>query len=326
MKATTITKVLHSRGILAATLLIMVASACFALRSGVENMISDNKGTVFPSPGLWIVNAELSLWVNIAVLLLIVGMMVFVNKTYNIPRTITLIYASLFTILQTATPDLTTHLCSATFIALIIVLSMVLMFSIYGLPEDRERVFLVFFLLSSALTVQYAFAIYIPIFMIACAQMRILTFRTILAMLLGLITPWWILFGGGIIELNDVHLPVFKSLFSSASQYDAIIAALTAAATVVLAITAYALSLLKLMTYNARMRACNGLLTLTTFVTIFAMAVDFTNFISYLTLLNCCAAFFLGHLFVIRNSPRAWIVIMTITAFYYAIYTWIIIA
>ena len=107
---------------------------------------------------------------------------------------------------------------------------------------------------------------------------------------------------------------------------DTILLVSTIAFTVILTLTAYALSVLKLITYNARTRACNGLLTLITFVTVVVMAADFTNFITYLTLLNCCSAFFLGHLFVIRNSPRAWVAIISITVIYYAIYIWTIIA
>lgn len=326
MKAADITKALHSRGALAVTLLIMVAAAYYALISGVGEMIPGNKGTVFPSPALWIADPDLSLWINLAVIGAIAGLMIFINKAYNIPRTITLIYASFFVVLQTATPDLTSRLCSATLLALVIIVSMTLMFSAYSQPYAHRRVFLVFFMLSSALTVQYAFVIYIPVFVVACAQMKIFTFRTVLAALLGIITPWWILFGAGIVAPSDFHLPGIISVFDSADLLDTLIAAITAGLTVVLAITSYILSLLKLMTYNARMRACNGLLTLVTFVTVLAMAADFTNFICYLTLLNCCTAFFLGHLFVIRNSPKAWIVISSITAIYYAIYIWIIIA
>ncbi|MDE5568510.1 MAG: hypothetical protein K2J12_08705 [Muribaculaceae bacterium] len=326
MKAADITKALHSRWALTVALSIMVASAYYALVSGVAEMIPGNKGTVFPSPALWIPDADISMWVNLAVIGAIAGLMIFINKAYNIPRTITLIYASFFVVLETATPDLTVRLCSATLLALVILASMTLMFSAYTLPSARRRVFLVFFMLSSALTVQYAFVIYIPVFLLACAQMKIFTFRTVLAALLGIITPWWILFGAGIVSPSDFHMPEFTSLFDSPDLLDTLIAAITAGLTVVLAITSYMLSLLKLITYNARMRACNGLLTIVTCVTVLAMIADFTNFICYLALLNCCTAFFLGHMFVIRNSPKAWIVISTITAIYYAIYIWIIFA
>ena len=269
MKAAEITKALHSRGTLAATILIMIAAACYALFSSLGEMIPGNKGTAFPSPGLWIDNPVLSLWVNIAVIGSIAGFMIYINKVYNIPRTITLIYASFFFVLETATPDLTSHLCSATVLAFVIIVSMTLMFSTYSEPAALRRVFLVFFMLSCALTVQYAFAIYLPVFVVACFQMKIFTFRTILAALLGIITPWWILFGFGIVGIGDLHMPVIISLFDTADLLDTLLAAITAGLTVTLAITSYVLSLLKLMTYNARLRACNGLLTLLTFVTVY---------------------------------------------------------
>ena len=153
----------------------MVMSAYYAAATGAVSFSPDNKGTVLSSPGLWIGPAMTSMWVNQAIIAGIMALMIFINKAYNIPRTITLIYATFFAILQTAT--------------------------------SRRRVFLVFFMLSSAVSVQYAFIIYIPVFLIACAQMRIFTLRTVLASLLGLITPWWILIGGGIVAPSDFHLP-----------------------------------------------------------------------------------------------------------------------
>lgn len=303
----------------------MVMSAYYAAATGYVSFSPDNKGTVLSSPGLWIGSAMASMWVNLAIIAAITALMIFINKAYNIPRTITLLYATFFAILQTATPDITAVFQSGTLLAAVIVAAMTLMFSTFGMPTSRRRVFLVFFMLSSAVSVQYAFIIYIPIFLIACAQMRIFTLRTVLASLLGLITPWWILIGGGIVSPSDFHLPELTGISEITRSENFIVTVITAALTVLLAISAYLLSLLKLMTYNARMRACNGLLTLITFVTVIAMAADFTNFISYMTLLNCCTAFFLGHLFVIRNSPRAWIVILSITAIYYAIYIWTII-
>ena len=68
MKAADITKALHSRGALAVAFLLMVVSAYYALASGVGEMIPSNKGTVFPSPALWIADPVISLWINIAAL------------------------------------------------------------------------------------------------------------------------------------------------------------------------------------------------------------------------------------------------------------------
>lgn len=326
MRAADVTKALNSRGTLTMTIAVMVASALWALDIGEVNRITADKGLVFNSPDLWIADPGLSLTVNIAVLLAVVGLMIFVNKAYNIPRTITLIFATFFTVIVSATPDLTAQLCSGTVVAAVIVASMAIMFSTFAAPSARRRVFLIFFLLSGAVAVQYAFIVYLPVFILACAQMRIFTFRTVLAALLGIITPWWLMFGSGIIGPADIHLPRFVNVLEAAPALDTVITALTGALTALLSLTAYMLSLLKLITYNAQMRACNGLLSLVSFVTILAMCVDFTNYLAYLTLLDCCAAFFLGHLFVIRNAPRSWIAITAIIVVYYTIYIWRIFA
>lgn len=300
----------------------MILTALYALADGAVIRIADDSGTLFPSPNEWISDPYISMWVNLGLILVVMAGMIFINKTYNIPRTITLIYAFFYIVLQTATPEVSAQLCSGTLMNLIIIGVMTLMFSTFDLPASRRRVFLGFFLISAAVTVQYGFAVFIPVFLIACAQMRIFNLRTLLAALLGIVTPWWILFGAGVISPSDVHVPDSINFIDIEITLDTIIIVVTISLTVLLALTAYLLSLLKLMTYNARTRACNGLLLLITIATVFAMAADFTNYMTYLPLLNCCTAFLLGHLFVIRNSQRAWIVISAITATYYAIYIW----
>ncbi len=317
---------LHSRGAMGIAVIAMIASVFYAVSAGAVRQICDDKVMIFPSVSQWISSPVTSMWVNFAVMLAIIALMIYINKAYNIPRTITLIYASFFAVLQTATPQISAQLCSGSVMALVVIVSMTLMFSVFGDPASRRRVFLVFFMLSSAATVQYAFILYIPVFLLACGQMRVFTLRTSLAALLGIATPWWILLGFGIITPADIRIPHFTGVTEVINSLDTILLVSTIAFTVILTLTAYALSVLKLITYNARTRACNGLLTLITFVTVVAMAADFTNFITYLTLLNCCSAFFLGHLFVIRNSPRAWVAIISITVIYYAIYIWTIIA
>lgn len=307
---------------MALAVIVMVASAVFAVDSGLVSYFVGNKGLVFPSANEWIASPQTSLWVNLAVNALILALMIYINRAFNIPRTITLVYATAFAVMQTASPDVTAQFYSGSALCLVVTSCMVLMFSAYSNPASLRRVFLVFFLLSAAVATQYAYIFYIPVMALACVQMRIMTLRTVLAALLGIITPWWIMIGLGIISFSDFHLPKIMSVFSAGSGKQTLILAITAGLTVLLIITAYMMSILKLMTYNARTRACNGLMSLTTVVTIIAMAADFTNFQTFLPLLNLCAAFQLSHMLVIRNSPRSWIFISSIVIIYYTLYIW----
>lgn len=325
MKAADITKAFDSRWIPVVTFAVMVVSALYALSCGTTCYIEGDKGLVFPSANTWISSPETALWLNVAINAAVIVLMISINKVYNIPRTITYSYATFFTVMLTASPTISSQLYSGTLLLAVVSGCMMLMFSSFAQPMSLRRVFLVFLLLSAGASTQYAYMVYIPVFAIGCAQMRILTLRTILAALLGIITPWWILLGSGIINFDDFHLPHFSSVFSATNVHDTLILIVTVALTTLLTITAYMMSLLKLMTYNARTRACNGLLSLIAFVTIVAMAVDFTNFLTYIPMLNFCAAFFLSHLFVIRHSARGWIAILSIITVYYALYIWRII-
>jgi len=322
VKAADVTKVLHSRAFLAFTVVVMVLSAFYACDLDMLGGIAGGSGLIFSSPDKWIPSDVASFWVNLGVNLLIIALMIYINKVYNIPRTITLIYASFYAVMQTATPEISARFCSGTLLCVVVSGCLALMFSVYSNPMAIRRVFLVFFILSTALASQYAIVFYLPVFAIACAQMRIFTIRTLLAVLIGIITPWWIMLGLGVVTFEDFRLPCLSIVFSSASGIDAMIIVITAGLTILIAAIAYVLSVLKLMTYNARTRACNGALNLASVFTVIAMAVDFTNFLTYLPLLNFCAAFQLSHAFVIRNTPRAWISISLIVSIYLALYIW----
>ncbi len=321
IKDADITRALDSRGSLTTVIVVMIVSVMYALREGLSESLSGNRGLFFASVNEWLASPMTSAWVNLVLITAVVVLMIYINKAYTVPRNITLLYAIFFIVLQTATPAITMQLYTGTVLLALVSSSMTIMFGLFGRPKRQSSVFLVFFLLSVAISVQYDYAVYIPVFFVACAQMRIMNLRTVLAAILGIITPWWLLLGFGIIGPEDFRMPSICHVdFFRGGE--AAISLLCVATTAIFAIAAYGLSLLKLMSYNARTRACNGMLTLITLMTIIAMVVDFSNYLTYLPLLNFCTAFFLSHFFVIRNPVRSWIIIITIVTIYYTFYIW----
>lgn len=321
IKAADITRALDSRGSLTTVIVVMIVSVMYALRQGLSESLSGNRGLFFASVNEWLASPITSAWVNLVLITAVVVLMIYINKAYTVPRNITLLYAIFFVVLQTATPAITTQLYTGTVLLVLVSFSMTIMFGLFGRPKRQSSVFLVFFLLSVAISVQYDYAVYIPVFFVACAQMRIMNLRTVLAAILGIITPWWLLLGFGIIGPEDFRMPSICHV-DFLRDGEAAISVLCVATTAIFAIAAYGSSLLKIMSYNARTRACNGMLTLITLMTIIAMVVDFSNYLTYLPLLNFCTAFFLSHFFVIRNPVRSWIIIITIVTIYYTFYIW----
>lgn len=304
-------------------IVIMAATGLYALTAGAVSRSQSDFGAVFASPDQWVAdNQRLSFWLNIAALGCICILMHFITRAYKVPRTMTVVHITLFAVMCAATPMLTVGLCSGTVVCLLTGVAMVLMFSCFGNPRPQRRVFLAFFILSGAASCQYAFAVYIPVFLAACAQMRIFTLRTVLAALLSIITPWWLLFGFGVITLDDLHLPQIVSIFASIDLGRAIVLLTTVALTVVLCLSAYLLTILKLITYNAQTRARNGFLTLLTLVTAIAMAVDYSNLPAYLTMFNFCTSFMLAHLITIHAGEKSGVGIALIIITYLSLYVW----
>ncbi|MDE6134807.1 MAG: hypothetical protein K2F79_04460, partial [Muribaculaceae bacterium] len=199
-------------------------------------------------------------------------------------------------------------------------LSLLLILGCYRDPRAPSRVFVIFLMLSTLTATQYCYIFYAPVFLIACAQMRIFNGRTLTAALLGLVAPWWIMLGFGIISPDSIHLPHLTSIFSEADNEDAVMLLATAAVTALLFLTSLTLNLMKAIAYNAMARAINGVITVTALATIAAMAADYRNIIVYIPVLDFCAALQTAHYFSAHRADRSFIAIILILVIYVALF------
>lgn len=281
-----------------------------------------DQGLCLPSPDLWALPAWAGLGMNVVLNVMIMAMMLIVNKTYNVLRAVTWLPVGLFAIMQAAVPHEIVSLNAGTLLALAVIACIYLMFSCYDDPWRVRRVFLAFLLLSLGATCQYCFVAFIPVFWLMCAQMRIANVRTYLASILGILTPWVILLGFGIIGIDDIHLPDITSVFMAMNLKSALYLLIVAGLTAFMLMTSTILNVWKTIAYNARARAFNGSLTVTAVITIVAMALNYNNLLAYLPLLNMCAAYQLTHYFVTHRFDRQYAVIMAVCAVYIILFLW----
>lgn len=309
-------RILHSRASMVMGIML-VALCCVTVYFSDASVVSPgDRGVAFPSANEWI---DSRLWQCVSALALnvaIIVMMSMLNKWFNLLRSMTYIFALFFAILQAGTPTLTASLSTGPVMCVVVMACMMLTLSCYSRPEASRRVFLVFFLLSGALTTQYSYIFYLPVFLIGCGQMRIFSWRTHMAAFLGLVTPWWILMGFGIIRFHDLHLPSFTSIFSGADFSTLLSFLIVVGLTVLLSVISYLANFMKALAYNAQARARNGLLLVVFLFTLIAMAADYIDMSAYVTLLNFCAAMLLSQFFVRYRGDRSWIWILVLATIY----------
>lgn len=322
MLSAQVSRKFHSRG--AAIIMVAIAALYVALSGGLNNILpsAGDQGFGLPSAAHWEVGRWWSLGINIAANFAIMVLMVVINKAFNVLRAMTWLEVGLFAIMQGAVPRELTALNSGTTVCLAVVMCVYLIFSCYADHSRVRTIFLAFLILSLGTATQYCFALYIIVFWLMLAQMRIFTLRTFLASLLGLATVWIILLGFGLITPADLHLPHINGILGSLGRRPAIyLLAVTGLTTLILLVT-FSLNVFKTIAYNARARAYNGALTVLSVVTALAIAADYDNLLAYLPLLNFCTAYQATHYFVNHRYDRQYIAILSIVGLYIALYIW----
>ncbi len=320
MRATYFIRLVHSRAFGVATGLLAAIAACLYFFGGYGNALTGNRGLVLPSANEWLPDGTIDFAAGMAGAVATIVLMLTLNKVYNILRSMTSLYIALFAAMELATPDFLTHFYTGTLLSVVVPLCLLLLFSCYREPASTRHVFLIFLLLSFFTATQYCFAVYIPAFLLGLAQMRIFNPKALTAAFLGLLTPWWLLFGFGVVNLQDISLPAPVSIFSVIADEDTWLLLATIGITVFVTLVCFVLNLLKTIAYNARARAYNGAFTVLTLLTVAAICIDYRNLASYVPLLYFCSTIEISHFFSTHRAEKSFIPILLIIAAYAAIF------
>lgn len=302
-------------------IIMMVAARWFFATADVIH-ISANSGIVTPSANLWIGQSYTSMLVNVGLTLVTAVLMLMLNQRYNLLGTVSTLEATVFFAMCMATPDLLVQLSTGIILCIILIICLSLLYDTYGNPRRTGNVYLVFLLLSGMTVTQYCYALFIPVFIIGLGQMRIMGFKSLLAALLGIISPWWVMLGCGIVSVDDIRFPELESLFASVGLNDTLHVFAAVAVTAVIAVVSWGANFMRMLSYNAHKRAYAGSITLVTLFTIIVTLADYPNVCAYLPVLCMCAAYHFTNYIARRQRQVQIPAVATIIVLYIAIYLW----
>lgn len=321
-----LTKFIHSR--LASTLMfiIVAAASLFAVWMDLIPDFTIETRSLFTNPGEWFKSPIVSWLADIGVCATCCAVLIFISRNYNPFRLSSSVAPTIFLALLLGSPATLKSFYSGTYILAVVVMCIVITLSEYQDSSKIRRVFLTFFILSAGGIAEYSLLLYIPVFMIGTAQMRIFSGKTFIAMLLGIITPFWILAGFGFLSFADFRLPAFESVFNSFSRQEIIPFVVSGIITFFFSVLLLMMNFLKMVGYNARIRSANGLMTATLLATLVYMVLDYRNFPAYIPLMMWGAAFQGGHLLMSKNGQRTYIAVIGIVILYLYLFIWSILA
>ncbi len=317
-----ITAFLHARSATLVALMAACVAAYVAWARGLVLPAVTDMGLGLPSPSRWLGDSLMSLLLSLGVNVAVGMVLIWINRTFNTMRSLTAMGATLFYVMECAMPGLTAHFYGGTLLALVALVCIVLLFSVYGLHDKQRRIYLIFFLLALGSFFQVAFLLFVPVFLLGCVQMRVFSLRTFLAALLGLITPPWILFGFGIVRPDMVHWPRMVMVWNLFDTDEMVKALVETGFTLLCGVSFMVANLLKILSYNSRVRAYNGFINVLWIATAVYTMVNFNDFTFYIPLLYIFTAYQAAHFFTYHRNRRSYLPVLLLIAVYAAFSLW----
>lgn len=267
---------------------------------------------------------ELSCAVNILVILGTAISMIAINRTFTLLRTMSVFFAACFIYITCCTPAVAGVFGPSSVLAGVVIWCMGILFTLYHQRRSDRRIFLIFCMLSAGTLYDWRFLFFVPPFFIGMVQMRIFRIKKIIAAIVGLLTPPWIVFGLDLLPWSHMRPPhiFFTSpsmLFESPQAWPFLCTVLF---TMVIGFICGSTALFRILGYNARARAYNGFLALLGIYTGVLALINFTAISTYVTLLNACVAMQIGHFFRATATRRGYIIILLLIASYAGLYSW----
>ncbi len=322
MKEQELTRFAQSRNAFLIMLCVSFAATVLAFYAGKIIPVSGNDGFGFPSVNEWLPNKELSLYMSLGVNALQAFLLIYINRRFNLLRSVSPLFAGSYLIMQAAQPAVMGQMSDGSMLCLLVLLAVIPLFSVFQRPQRTRSIFLIFFILAVGSLTDYSYLAYVVAFIVGCIQMQSLSFRGILAIILGMITPVWILAGFGIISPLDFKMPVFVSIFDVLDVQELLQIVVYAAVTLIIGIVLGGWNLIKIYGYNSRARAYNGFWTVISIVTVVLLLVDYPHWFIYIPMLNCCTAIQIGHFFAINQMKRGYFLVVCFVIIYLGIYLW----
>lgn len=285
-----------------------------AMTDAGPNAVPADRIALFPGPVDW----GLPYWWNVlaggGVLLALALGMQMLNKRYDFIPGTDVVCPGMVYLLCASVPSISGGLCGSMLVGVAALCSLALVMGCYRKPNSTQEIFVAATVISVGTMCDWACLAPAVWCLPAWAIMKTLHFREIVAFLLGLVAPWWCVFGLGLAPVSlliDFRPPLLVPTLPPPSELPILIGATAWWAFLALLIGLNAA--VKLYAGNPRVRRINNVINLLAFISIVAMAVDYGNFAAYLITFFLTVAVQLSQLFALWSIPRRylWFTLLT---------------
>lgn len=290
----------------------------------LPHLISVNDfGICLPSPNLWGLAGTAGWIANIIMLIGATPLLVTINKKYNFVKGNGMTFPIIFILLAASNAFISNGFGTSTLLLYANILCLPVLFDTIRSKNSTQEYFLIATVLSLGSMVQYAF-LPMAIAYLACGLvMRSLAFRELIAFLLGIIAPYWVAVGLGLVPLSSFRTPGLANIFYELpSKADIFIVLLSTGIFFLAAALICMNNAMILFAGNSGVRRMNNCINIIGFSSALCMMADFNNLFAYSASLYLWIGVQAGNLFALHKLPKPRIALAIISAGIIALYIW----
>lgn len=304
------------KGGLALALLVWAVMAAWAFIMRRPLLNTADTGICFPSPATWSLLPGWSFAINCGAVVLAALGLVILNRRYNFIPSTTLLFASVFLIAAGACPWVMIRFSASTLLLGANFLGLCILLANYGRRQATTGMFILATLFSWGSMCQYAFLFYLPVYMLSALLIKILRWKELLAMLMGIAAPYVIVLGFGLVSPQQMQVPQLSNIWQQVADGSIGVELLAVAGTTVtLSVLLLLRNLPSLYSANTATRSMGYAFTLPMVVTAALMVIDYGNVLAYYLTMAFFGACQTGYLIAFgprRPSPIAYWVVLAI--------------
>lgn len=294
-----------------AAILMMAGVYIFASPAYVTGEL----GIFLPSPNNWNLSPVLSHLLTPLMIAATTILLYVANKKYTFVTGSDTVFMGMFLVMCTSNVWLSDRFSASFLFAAANVLCLMILFNCYRKNNATQELFLIATIISLGSMIQYAFLALIAVYLVGAVMLKCFSFRGLIAFGMGLIAPYWVAIGLGIVPYTNFRMPEFTIITGSAySAGDVLVGMINIGLTCIIGLIMGLNNVVKLYAGNTQRRLNNMVINLLGVVSLICMLVDFNNIIVYLATIYMIVAIQLAHLFTLWNIRRApvWLLIISL--------------
>lgn len=277
-------------------------------------------GICFPSPDSWGFDPVYSWIVNSFLIGLITILLYLLNKSYNFIRTTEQTLYALFPVMATSSLWLTSELNTSVLLCLANVICLGIIFTGYDSPNATRQMFTLGVVAGAGSMCQYAFLPMAFVYFLWSLFMKVMRIRETLAFIIGILCPYWIVFGIGLRELSDFHYPSITPLFLQEDPLEFLFQIIGIGVAALTGFIAVLMNSMKLYAGNSRVNAMNLCVSALGAASVICILVDYDNIEAYVATLYMASAISVSNICALWNPKMPWTVTAVPAVLFMAIY------